>query len=157
MSGNRAYVPWFRYPLPEIPLAGAVTAIGRVSVVVRLHLHGVLDVQAEERESALAALDSLTGGIFVQGMDSAEPRIISEAGHQFRQLRSERHCAGELSFAGICAMRFMRSHREAWCTVVGEPEYRLEIRAGRPPGAHPDDARHALASIGGPGLVGPRT
>jgi hypothetical protein len=130
-----------------------VTVIGKVSVAASLYWHGVRDVLADEPESALHALDSLTTGIFVQGMGSAEPRIGSDAGHEFRQRDSERHSAGALSFAGICVTRFVRSRRDTQCTVTGEPEYRLEIRAGQSHGS-PAEVGHALASLGGLMLIG---
>ncbi|WP_020668128.1 hypothetical protein [Amycolatopsis nigrescens] len=150
MSGKRAEIPSFRFRLPDLPLAGAATAIGKVSVTVRLRLRGVLDVWSADSAGALTILDGLVAGIFVQGVDSAEPRISSAARHEFRQTCADRDAGGLFSFTGTCAVRFTRADD----LVTGEPEYRLEVRAARTHGDPGDDLGHELAALGGLKLVG---
>ncbi|WP_158893785.1 hypothetical protein [Amycolatopsis anabasis] len=156
MTGKAADVPSFSFPLPRAPLAGAVTRIGKVSVAVRLALDGVLDVTCPggpDRARALAALDALASGVFVQGMASPEPRISSDAGHRFRQLRSAHEPPSILAFEGVCRTDFERALDGVRIRVTGEVDYRLEVHATRE-SADGTDFGNELASIGGLVLIG---
>jgi hypothetical protein len=162
MTGNVPGAPAFRYPLPRVPLAAAAANLGRVSVLVELCLGGVLDLlitgiapaRGVGRLRALSALDALAAGIFVQGMDSAEPRISSEAGHRFRQLRVLRD-PPTVTYEGMCTTDFARPFDGGEVRVLGEVDYRLVIRVGtkNPDEPSPDFVRE-LAAIGGLVLIG---
>jgi hypothetical protein len=163
MTGQDTAIPSFRYPLPRIPLAGAVTTVGRVSVSVRLGLGGVLDVftngvvpgRGISRIRALTALDTLAAEIFVQGMDSGEPRISCAAGHRFRQQRARRDTPATLVFEGVCGMDFTSSFSGGGVRVTGEVDYRLEVRASSEPSGRPaSEFTRELSAIGGLALVG---
>ncbi|MFJ8913535.1 hypothetical protein [Amycolatopsis sp. NPDC102389] len=119
----------FRYRPPVSPVAAATLEIGKVVVGVRLSFDGALYVCRRppgvvERMEA-EALDLLSKGLFVSGIDTSVATVTGAAGHRFVQESAEFRPPGSLHYRGTCGVGADRNG----LSLTGILGYRLEVRA----------------------------
>lgn len=145
------------------PVATATAEIGKVTVSVRLFFDGDLFAcrrppSAMERAEA-EALDLLSKGLFVSGIDTPVVTVTGPAGHRFVQQGAVFEPPDLWVYTGTCGVGAGRNG----LTLTGILRYRLEVRAAwnRRAGALGPPATAAqwceffgaqLASIGGVAL-----
>ncbi|WP_414943002.1 hypothetical protein [Amycolatopsis sp. cmx-11-32] len=120
----------FRYSPPGNPVAAATVEIGKVTVSVRLSFDG--DPSAyrcpaggvERREAE--ALDLLSKGLFVSGIDTPIATVTGAAGHRFVQENAVFQPPDRWIYRGSCGVGASRNG----LTLTGVLGYRLEVRAG---------------------------
>ncbi|MEU9690472.1 hypothetical protein [Amycolatopsis japonica] len=119
----------FRYRPPVSPVAAATLEIGKVAVTVRLSFDGALYACRRppgvvERMEA-EALDLLSKGLFVSGIDTPVATVTGAAGHRFVQRSAEFEPPDGRLYRGMCGVGATRNG----LTLTGILGYRLEVRA----------------------------
>lgn len=119
----------FRYRPPANPVATATAEIGKVTFSVRLSFDGDLYAcrrppGAVERVEA-EALDLLSKGLFVSGIDTPVAAVTGAAGHRFVQTGAEFQPPDRWVYHGTCGVGAGRNG----LTLTGVLGYRLEVRA----------------------------
>jgi hypothetical protein len=119
----------FRYRPPVNPVATATAEIGKVTVSVRLFFDGDLFAcrrppAAVERVEA-EALDLLSKGLFVSGIDTPVATVTGAAGHRFVQKSAVFEPPDLRVHRGTCGVGAGRNG----LTLTGVLGYRLEVRA----------------------------
>ncbi|MFE6616848.1 hypothetical protein [Amycolatopsis sp. NPDC057786] len=120
----------FRYHPPVSPVAAATLEIGKVTVTVGLSFDGALYACRRppgvvERMEA-EALDLLSKGLFVSGIDTPVATVTGAAGHRFVQQSAEFRPPDARLYRGMCGVGASRNG----LTLTGILGYRLEVRAG---------------------------
>ncbi|EME57565.1 hypothetical protein [Amycolatopsis decaplanina] len=111
-------------------MAAATLEIGKVAVTVRLSFDGALygcrrPPGVVERMEA-EALDLLSKGLFVSGIDTPVATVTGAAGHRFVQERAVFQPPDSRLYQGLCGVGASRNG----LTLTGILGYRLEVRAG---------------------------
>ncbi len=111
------------------PVAAAAAEIGKVAVSVRLSFEGDLYACSRppgplERVEA-EALDLLSKGLFVSGIDTPVATVTGAAGHRFVQKRAVFQPPDCRVYHGTCGVGANRNG----LTLTGMLGYRLEVRA----------------------------
>jgi hypothetical protein len=120
----------FRYRPPVNPVAAATVEIGKVAVSVRLSFDG--DLYACRRPPGVVerveaeALDLLSKGLFVSGIDTQVATVTGVAGHRFVQETAAFQPTDRWVYRGTCGVGASRNG----LTLTGMLGYRLEVRAG---------------------------
>ncbi|WP_233621693.1 hypothetical protein [Amycolatopsis sp. WAC 04182] len=119
----------FRYHPPVTPVAAATLEIGKVVVTVELSFDGALYAchrppGVVERMEA-EALDLLSKGLFVSGIDTPVATVTGAAGHRFVQRSAEFQPPDARLYRGMCGVGASRNG----LTLTGILGYRLEVRA----------------------------
>ncbi|MFI9452933.1 hypothetical protein [Amycolatopsis sp. NPDC052450] len=120
----------FRYRPPVSPVAAATLEIGKVAISVRLSFDGALyacrkPAGVVERMEA-EALDLLSKGLFVSGIDTPVATVTGAAGHRFIQESEVFQPPDSRLYRGLCGVGASRNG----LTLTGMIGYRLEVRAG---------------------------
>ncbi|MEV6911825.1 hypothetical protein [Amycolatopsis sp. NPDC051071] len=119
----------FRYRLTAEPVAAATAEIGKVAIAVRLFFDGDLYTcrrppGARERVEA-EALDLLSKGLFVSGIDLPVATVTGAAGHRFVQENAVFEPPDRWVYRGTCGVGANRDG----LSLTGMLGYRLEVRA----------------------------
>ncbi|WP_235783680.1 hypothetical protein [Amycolatopsis orientalis] len=111
------------------PVAAATAEIGKVTVSVRLSFEG--DLYACRRPPGVVerveaeALDLLSKGLFVSGIDTPVATVTGAAGHRFVQETTVFQPPDRWIYRGTCGVGASRNG----LTLTGVLGYRLEVRA----------------------------
>ncbi|MBB5855098.1 hypothetical protein ACFQ05_17445 [Amycolatopsis umgeniensis] len=119
----------FRYRPPVSPVAAATVEIGKVAISLRLSFDGALYACRRppgvvERMEA-EALDLLSKGLFVSGIDTPVATVTGEAGHRFVQESAVFEPPDGWLYRGMCGVGARRNG----LSLTGIVGYRLEVRA----------------------------
>ncbi|OLZ49438.1 hypothetical protein BS329_22605 [Amycolatopsis coloradensis] len=111
-------------------MAAAALEIGKVAISVRLSFDGALYACRRppgvvERMEA-DALDLLSKGLFVSGIDTPVATVTGAAGHRFIQESAVFEPPDRWIYRGLCGIGASRNG----LTLTGMVGYRLEVRAG---------------------------
>ncbi|WP_410605503.1 hypothetical protein [Amycolatopsis sp. lyj-90] len=120
----------FRYRPPVSPVAAATVEIGKVAISLRLSFDG--DLFACRRPPGVVermeaeALDLLSKGLFVSGIDTPVAAVSGAAGHRFVQDSVVFQPPDRWVYRGRCVVGAGKNG----LTLTGVLGYRLEVCAG---------------------------